>query len=85
MKVYGWSSGGMTPTRENRSTLRKMYPNANLLITNPIRTGRELIPIVCGERSATNHLKYDGSNDTVTVFMFEISHGSGCRITVFRI
>jgi len=83
MKVCGWRSGEKTPTRENRSTMRKIYSNATLSITNPTRTGRELNPIICGGRSATNHLNYDRSNDTVTVFMFEISHGSGCRITVF--
>ena len=65
----------MTPTRENRSILRKIYPNATLPTTNPTRTGRELNPIVCGERSATNHQKYDR--------MFEMFHGSGCRIAVF--
>ena len=74
----------MTPTRENRSTMRKIYPNANLSTTNPTRTGRELNPVICGGRSATNHLKYDRSNDTVTVFMFEISHGGCCKITVFQ-
>jgi hypothetical protein len=30
MTVFGCSSGGIKPTRENLSPLRKMYPNATL-------------------------------------------------------
>jgi hypothetical protein len=59
----------MTPTRENGSTLRKIYLNATLSTTDPTRTGQELNPTICDERSAPNHLKYDRSNDRVTVFI----------------
>lgn len=72
MNVCGWSSGGMTPTNENRSNTRKTYPNATLSTTNPTRTDREVTPIVCGERSVTNYLKYDRNNDTVVAHVRDI-------------
>ena len=51
---WAWGIGGMTMAEDNRSTWRKTCQSATLPNTKPTWTQPELIPVVCGERQATN-------------------------------
>jgi len=54
MNEWVWSIGRIILTGKNQNTQRKTWPSATLSTTNPIRTGLQASPGICGERSRTN-------------------------------
>jgi len=58
MNEWVWSTGRIILIGKNQNTQRKTLPSATLFTTNPIWTGPQVNPGICGERSRNNRVIY---------------------------